>query len=230
MNTLRVATYNIHRCHGTDKRVDPRRVMRVIEELNADVVGLQEVDSGLFIRGGRCQADQIGGMPGYHAIRGPTIATHTARYGNLLISRWPVVEFKLIDLGVRFREPRGAIYAILKVKGRFISIVNLHLGLGGGERQSQYRRLASVLAESIRPQLILGDFNEWSPWRRAIEPLGLSKSSARLVRSFPSWRPILPVDRIYAQPASVLKTIAAHRSELSRVASDHLPVAATVAL
>ena len=41
--TLRVATYNIHRCRGLDGRTNPARIAEVIRAIDADIVALQEV-------------------------------------------------------------------------------------------------------------------------------------------------------------------------------------------
>src|SRR5205823_1082208 len=48
IGSLKVATYNIHRCVGIDGRYDPARIARVLKEIGADIVGLQEVDTSLF--------------------------------------------------------------------------------------------------------------------------------------------------------------------------------------
>src|SRR5438445_13875 len=46
MSVLRVATYNIHKCCGLDRRVLPARIADVLLELDADVIALQEGLSG----------------------------------------------------------------------------------------------------------------------------------------------------------------------------------------
>ena len=43
--SVSVASYNIHKCVGTDGLFDPRRIEAVLLELNADIVALQEVDA-----------------------------------------------------------------------------------------------------------------------------------------------------------------------------------------
>ncbi len=40
---FRVATYNIHKCQGFDRRTSPDRINAVIEELQAEILCLQEV-------------------------------------------------------------------------------------------------------------------------------------------------------------------------------------------
>ena len=59
---VRIATYNIHRCRGMDRRTMPSRVAEVIRELNADVVALQEVIGAG--PNGAGQAEEIGAALG----------------------------------------------------------------------------------------------------------------------------------------------------------------------
>jgi endonuclease/exonuclease/phosphatase family metal-dependent hydrolase len=51
---LRVATYNIHKCRGLDRRVRPERILDVLKHINADIIALQEV---LSIEGGNRERD-----------------------------------------------------------------------------------------------------------------------------------------------------------------------------
>ena len=51
---LRVASYNVHGCLGWDGRRDVARIVRILREIDADVIGLQEVES----RHGRSEVDQ----------------------------------------------------------------------------------------------------------------------------------------------------------------------------
>ena len=41
-SSVRVATYNVHECVGTDGRQDPDRIASVVGELDADIIALQE--------------------------------------------------------------------------------------------------------------------------------------------------------------------------------------------
>lgn len=45
---MRLATYNIHACIGADGRFEPERIVKVLHEINADVVTLQEVEHHLI--------------------------------------------------------------------------------------------------------------------------------------------------------------------------------------
>ncbi len=53
--TIRIATYNVHKCRGLDGRVHPARVADVLGKLGADVIALQEV---LRIPDGKPEEDQ----------------------------------------------------------------------------------------------------------------------------------------------------------------------------
>src|SRR5712671_616297 len=60
--TLRIATYNIHRCRGLDGRTRPERIAAVLKSIDADVVALQEVIGPGPADGGH--AEEIGALLG----------------------------------------------------------------------------------------------------------------------------------------------------------------------
>ena len=220
---IRVATYNIHGGIGLDRRHDLPRIIRVIDELHADIIGLQEV-------AGTPDADAmelIAHECGYWAVAGPNIVEHRGHFGNLLLSRWPIREHRLLDISVASREPRGAIDA----RGaQHLQVIVTHLGLRRGERRKQLARLNNAVSSDDTPAVILGDFN--TPTRRELHRAGLGGGWApRLApRSFPANLPLLALDRIWVRPDALLHSVRAHRSRLSRVASDHLPVVASLCL
>ena len=63
---LRVATYNIHRCRGMDRRVMPARIADVLREIDADVIAMQEVVGAG--PGSTGQAEEIGAALGMQVI------------------------------------------------------------------------------------------------------------------------------------------------------------------
>src|SRR5688572_31496289 len=104
-----VASYNIHRCVGLDRRSDEERVARVLEEIDADVVGLQEVESYVGEGDGVHQLNYLAEEAGYHAIAGSTILRKDSHYGNALLTRFPPLEVRTYDVSVKGFEPRGII-------------------------------------------------------------------------------------------------------------------------
>jgi endonuclease/exonuclease/phosphatase family metal-dependent hydrolase len=228
-----VATYNIHTCVGVDRRYDPPRVAKVLRELAADVIALQEVD--VRHRDGARHVDQwryFAEETGLAAIPSPSTRDARGRFGNAILTRWPVVAVRQLDLSVDGREPRGAIDADLAVGNRILRVVATHFGLRSPERQSQTERLLDALeqGDGVRRDgiVLMGDLNEWRGRRGGIPAMDQAIGRAPAPRTFPSWCPLLPLDRIYAGLCTELAHVVPHRSPLARVASDHLPLKGAV--
>jgi endonuclease/exonuclease/phosphatase family metal-dependent hydrolase len=220
---LVVASYNIHRCIGTDGQKSPERVAEVLEDLNADVVALQEVDSALPEHG----IDQLAFLAkalDYTPVAGPTLVEHHGRYGNGLLTRLPVAAVRRVDLSFAGREPRGALDVDLG--GLPLRVIATHFGLRRRERHWQARTLAGLLALSTGPSLLLGDVNEWLPGSSALTVLEAQLGPARGGPTFPSRLPVLRLDRILVRPRAALLDVGVHRTRLARLASDHLPIRA----
>lgn len=155
----------------------------------------------------------------------------TRCFGNALLARHPIVDVHRIDLSMDRREPRGALAATIDVAGIPVHLLATHLGLRVTERRFQVRQLMSYL-DSVRHSLVvvLGDFNDWLPGRSVVHVLDRRLGASAQLRSFPSSRPVLSLDRIWIHPAGALHRVFVHTSKLARRASDHLPVVADVDL
>ena len=227
-----VASYNIHQCVGTDGRRDPGRIARVILELEAQVIGLQEVDSNKSgINREDEQMDYLAQATGLKAVPGPTVWRADSHYGNVLLSGYPIDDIRLVDLSVGGREPRGAIDARLDIQGKTVRFIVTHLGLTSSERRNQVERLRQILrGEREQPVVLLGDTNDWFPLSRTIQSLQRFFGKTPAKPTFPAWFPLLPLDRIWVQPRGALETVRVHKSPLAKIASDHLPIRVSVAL
>ena len=227
----RVVTWNIHSCIGVDRRYDVGRIARVLKSLNADIIGLQEVDWRRPADDGGEAFDFIAEQLGMNAVDGPNLHDHRGHYGNGLLTRFNVVGLQQISLAYEGREPRGAIDARLEHEGRTIRTFVTHLGLKFHERRLQTRTICSAIGSgaSSDARLLMGDLNEWTSRRlmcRAFTPVPFTHMVTG--RTFPSYMPCLPLDWIFVGPAP--KTIAGGvvRTPETRVASDHLPVMADI--
>lgn len=224
---FRIATYNIHRCVGRDGKKNLTRIARVLREINADIIALQEVTSQPEI------ADDIlaslAAVTGMEPIEGFTLTTTGARYGNALLSKFPVSAIQRYDISVKGREPRGVIQAKLNINDQTVILWATHLGLGIRERYLQAEKLLKTV-DGIESDLsvLLGDFNEWLSWSRLLRGIGKKFTNRHSPATFPSHRPLLKLDRIWVRPVDKLSTLRAHSTELSRVASDHLPLVADI--
>lgn len=227
---LRVATYNVHRCIGRDGVQDVARCFRVIEELDADIIGLQEVDGNLQA-GTRQDLLEQAKVGGYSVGHGVTLRRSDAEFGNALLSRIRGAQFELHDISVPGAEPRGVISASLVARGHPVRILVTHFGRRFRERRIQARRVASLVGSACTGTTVLmGDFNEWHPFAFTIRTLRDIFGNIPAPRSFPSGGALLSLDRIWVCPSGALRRIEAHRSMLARGASDHLPVVARISL
>lgn len=219
---MRVATYNVHDCLGIDKKYDPDRVARVLAELDADLIAIQEItldESGELL-------DRFQQATGLVAIQGSLLQRGIGRYGNLLLSGHSVLSTHLHDISVTGREPRGVIEVQLDLKQRPLRVFATHLGLQRRERSIQVSRLAGVVANTGDPALILGDFNSWGR-PGALRALVAAGFQHRYVRSFPTRPvPVAGLDRILVRPPLSIRTCRRHTSRLARMASDHFPIIA----
>jgi endonuclease/exonuclease/phosphatase family metal-dependent hydrolase len=229
--SVRVVTYNIHSCVGVDRRYDPSRISTVLREIDADIACLQEVDAR---RRSERHADQwayLGVATGCQVVTGIGVCQPRLRFGNAILSRFPVLAARLIDLTVAGHEPRGAIDADLLVDQRVLRVIATHFGLHAAERRQQASQLMAALGEPVPASrreahavLLMGDLNEWRGRRGAIRSLDRSLGPSTAAPTFPSWMPVLALDRIYADGPAVLRDVGVYRSPLTRLASDHLPL------
>ena len=226
MTHLRVASYNIHCGIGRDGRFNEERILEVIQEIDADVVALQEVESRAS---GIDMLQWLAGKTGFHPIAGTTLLRADGHYGNGLLTRCPVTRTRLLDLSFRRREPRGAISADLDCGGEPIRIVATHLGLRPAERRDQVELLLKLFRESPDDRAVLmGDLNEWFLWGRPLRKLHSYFKTKSSPPTFPAFCPVFALDRLWGHPASIVKDISVHSSTKARVASDHLPLVANL--
>jgi len=227
-----VGSYNVHKCVGVDRRFDPLRIAAVIAELDADVVALQEVDRRFGRRSGLLDAETLRREGGLHLVHVSDLPDGHGWHGNALLVREGLVT-RLRRLALPGAEPRGAIVTELALPAGRLRVVAAHFGL---LRRCRMRQAAAILEEiaagEAMPTLLVGDLNEWRPGRRSsLQPLGaLFGPLEASPPSFPAPLPLMSLDRIFGWPQGVLRQVAVHRSALSRVASDHLPLRAVVDL
>jgi len=231
---LRIATYNIHRCRGMDRRVMPARIADVLRAIDADVIALQEV-VGAGPEGAG-QAEVIGAALGMGWIMAPVRHLRRHLFGNVVLSRFPIVNSAQYDLSWRTCEPRGCQRADLDLgSGRVLHVYNVHLGTAVLERRYQAPRLASFVHDHrvTGPKIILGDFNEWM---RGLATQTLSslfqsidiQPHLRRRRTYPGIFPLLHLDHIYYEGEVDVRSVELPRTRRALIASDHLPLVANL--
>ncbi len=224
---VRVMTWNIHGTLGRNSRYDLQRVVEIIKRNDADVVALQEVDS-------RRPRDDRSDDPfiylqrelGKHGICGKSISAADGEYGQMLISRFPMTGTEIVDISHPEREPRRAIKAGIETPDGNFCVIATHLGLSVKERNAQLRALLDLVGKTTSTTVMLGDFNDWI-WAGSVRNVlrGVLPGRTRF-RTFPSFCPILRLDRVYCRPAQAL--VGGFVDPEGRAVSDHLPVFADV--
>jgi endonuclease/exonuclease/phosphatase family metal-dependent hydrolase len=229
---LSIASYNLHSCVGLDRSCNPARIVEVLRELDCDIYALQEVDNQPGEHEESMQLDYLSKSLQMSAVPGLRIVRHTGEYGNAILTRLPIVRVRRHDLSYSRAEPRGAVDVEFDLRGRPLRVIATHLGLRRAERRFQWRRLMAAIAEGSRdmPLIVLGDMNEWYRRARTLREAHLTFGEPPAPAGFPSFAPFLALTRIWVRPHEAIEAIAAHRSELTRKASDHLPLKAVLTL
>ncbi len=226
---LIVASYNIHKCIGTDGRFEPERIAAVLAELDADVVAIQEADKRFGRRHGLLDLRALEKATGLSHVPTSERPDGHGWHGNALFIR----KGKVLDmrrLALPGAEPRGALVVDLDLPAGPLRLVAAHLGLLRRSRRWQVRSILEAIEQGPRvPTLLVGDFNEWRPGRRSslheLRPVFGPLSHSHF--SFPSYFPVVALDRVIGSPGLVT-AMEVHDSALARVASDHLPLRATI--
>lgn len=229
---LTVASYNIHKCVGVDKRFDPSRIAEVIAELDADVVALQEADRRFGRRIGLLDLVGLERRTGLRLVPLSSAPGGHGWHGNALLIRTGRVT-AVHRISLPGGEPRGAALVELDLAAGRLCLVAAHLGLLRRHRQGQAAAILATVAEATdAPAVVIGDLNEWRSGRRSSLRM-LERSFGEpepLLPTFPSRLPMLPLDRIIANRHGLIQAMEVHNTALARMASDHLPLKARLDL
>lgn len=242
---LRVMTYNIHGCLGMDGRTSTARIARLIGRYQPDFVALQEVDLGRARSHRVDQARHIAEALGLHYAFCPTVVRDGEQYGHALLGALPFEVVRrdvLTDGGESPRvEPRGALWVRVETAEGCLNVMNTHFGLGRGER---LRQAATLLGDDWigavdpdEPLIVCGDFNTL-PRGAAYRALAGRLKDVQTGfppltpprNTFSSLQPLVRIDHIFASSHFKTANIIVPRNQITRVASDHLPLIADLAL
>jgi endonuclease/exonuclease/phosphatase family metal-dependent hydrolase len=237
---LRLMTYNVHRCVGTDRKLDVERVAEVIAAAQPDVVALQELDVRRARTGGVDQAHRLAELLKMSSHFHPAMTVEEELYGDAILTALPEKKVKADGLPLYTRipglEPRNAIWITVEVGGTPVQIINTHLGL---VPQEQKRQAAALLGEQWMaheawkaPGILLGDFNA-TPYSATYRLLKAALRDAQTqsptwrktpTATFPSSFPFMRIDHVFLTKGLETVNVSSPYGALARVASDHLPL------
>jgi endonuclease/exonuclease/phosphatase family metal-dependent hydrolase len=232
---IRIATYNIHKCCGLDRRVRPDRIVDVLREIDADIVALQEVWS---VEGASREADQARFLAeelGYNFAFGENRIHRGGRYGNVILTRFPIGLDRNYNISAGGREARGCLRTDILFGSEVLHIFNVHFGTAFFEHRQQARKLFEeriVSHDTLSGlRIVLGDFNEWlrgavtRTLRTHLEAADI-RHHLRKKRTYPGVLPLFHLDHIYFDRALKLEHLQLFRTRTALMASDHLPLIA----
>lgn len=227
---IKVASYNMRKSIGTDRRRRPERTLQVLCEIGADIVALQEADKRFGARAAVLGGHLLAEQSPYKAIPFGLRAASMGWHGNALLipKDAEVVDCEAIHLPAL--EPRGAVMADIRVRGEVVRVVGMHLDLSGLWRRRQAHAILTHIAVSThqRPTVLMGDLNEWSANSGCLRDFASHYDFAPTGKSFHARRPVARLDRIMISRDLKCADCGVHDSPASRTASDHLPIWAEI--
>jgi endonuclease/exonuclease/phosphatase family metal-dependent hydrolase len=223
---IRVASYNMRKAIGTDRRRRPERTLDVLCELDADVIALQEADRRFGSRSSAIPFHMIEEHSDYKPVPFETRDGSIGWHGNALLVKKSVEIAHKEIVHLPSLEPRGAVLADIEVRGRKLRVVGMHLDLSGLWRRRQAHAILCHVGQSEdpAPAVVMGDLNEWSARGGCLRDFAHHLRFAECGRSFHTRRPVVQLDRIMVTPELTIAECGVHHSAKARKASDHYPV------
>ena len=242
MNTVRVATYNIHKGvqgMGPQRRLEIHNLGHAVEQLDADIVCLQEVrkvhrrEEQYFTQWPDLPQADFLAPEGYEAIYRTNAYTRDGEHGNAMLSRWPVSRHQHEDMSDHRFEQRGLLHSEVVLHDQVVHVVVVHLGLIRASRARQISQLQRFIQREVpaeAPLLVAGDFNDWGDMvQRALMTSGLETFAGPRQRTFPARLPLVQLDYVYARGLKPLGVEVPRGRNWWRM-SDHLPLIAEFGL
>lgn len=237
MQTLKIATYNIHKGFSHfNRRVVLHELRDRLRELDADIVFLQEVQGEHAHHPARFHNYPEGAQHEFiaeeiwpHHAYGKNSVYEAGHHGNAILSRFPILQSVNKDVSAHRFESRGLLHCEIELGGQAVHCLCAHFGLFAKGRKTQTRALIEHVQREISPEtplIIAGDFNDWRNQvsRTLASELGLHDafhlSGGKAARSFPAGLPLLRLDRIYVRGFSVLHSDVHVGADWQRL-SDH---------
>ena len=222
---VRVLSYNIHKGFSAGNRRFVLSAMRdAIVDIDPDIVFLQEVLGEHRGHAARvsswpdlAQYDFLAGESWSHVAYGPNRHHRHGHHGNALLSRFPLVGWANTNISTNRLEQRGVLHARVRPEAfkTPLHCLCVHLNMVGAGKHRQLNDVTELVLREIpasEPLILAGDFNDWSQRasRKLIEGLGaieaFKSGQGSYARTFPSWYPLFPLDRIYLRGFEVVCT------------------------
>jgi endonuclease/exonuclease/phosphatase family metal-dependent hydrolase len=224
--SLKVASYNMRKGIGTDRRRSPERTLEVLREIDADVIALQEADRRFGPREMVISAHLLDEHSDWKAVPVALRERSMGWHGNAILVRKSAEILGCGAIHLPALEPRGAVVADVRIGEQVVRVVGMHLDLSGLWRRKQARAIMHHLEQTPDrpPTILMGDLNDWSADGGCLRDFGRHFAFAQTGPSFHARRPVSRLDRIMVSPEFSIAGCGVHASPAARKASDHLPI------
>jgi endonuclease/exonuclease/phosphatase family metal-dependent hydrolase len=235
-DTLRILTYNVHSCLGSDGRLSPQRIARLIARYEPDIVALQELLPGRTAAGPLDQAHAIAQEFQMETHGQGPVHVETDPFGNAVLTRLPM---RLVRSGplagaADSKDARGALWVAIEVSDQQLQLLNTHLGLTAQQRVPQVEALLGRQwlgdPRCHEPRVVCGDFNTPARSRiyrrlcRTLRDAQANLDGHRPARTYPTHCPLGRIDHVFLGRGLEVVAVEVPATRLALVASDHLPV------
>ena len=224
--SIKVASYNMRKGIGTDRRRNPERTLEVLREIDADVIALQEADRRFGVREMVIGHHLLDEHSDWKAVPFNMRERSMGWHGNAILVRKSAEILGCGAIHLPALEPRGAVVADVKLGDEILRVVGMHLDLSGLWRRRQAHAILHHLDQTPdRPATVLmGDLNDWSAHSGCLRDFGRRFQFAQTGPSFHARRPVGRLDRIMVSRDLEVAECGVHASAAARRASDHLPI------
>ena len=155
---LKIMSYNIHHGKSLLGIYTLDEIVNIIKQSEADIIGLQEVDSNFARSMFKDQLRYLGNKLDMYNVYGDNVNTFGAKYGNGILSKYPIESYENIRLPSG-KEQRGMLSAVIYIEGNKLNFLTTHLGLTSQERLSQIQTISKYLETLSNEVVLVGDFN-----------------------------------------------------------------------
>lgn len=220
--SLKIASYNVRNAKGMDNIVDFDRVAKVINEMEANAVAIQELDSATQRSNGRIVLDELAKRTNMFASFNASIEFSGGKYGNGILTKEKPLKVEAIALPGR-EEVRG----LLVVELQDYVVCCTHLSLNEEDRQTSIKLIQQYTEKyTAKPTFLAGDFNAL-PNSDEIRDLSMDwiLLSDSTQATFPSDRPTEVIDYIFIKSNDKFSHIIKNAEVVNEpMASDHRPL------
>lgn len=236
---LNIITMNIHKGFSSfERNFVLHQLKEAFDKVSSDLIFLQEVQGENQRRAHRLPnwpetsqyeflADRIWRD---YAYAKNAVYPH-GHHGNAILSKFPILNSQHVSLSVNRWEQRGLLHCeiILPPTQQRLHAICVHLNLLHKDRKHQYQLLSEYISSSIAETealILAGDFNDWSNKAQQSFPRehqfveAFEAVDGSPAKSFPSFFPILRLDRIYIRGLKA-RSVEVLKGKPWRALSDH---------